>query len=73
MRDYLQVTEEHFDRAAKAAHFAAQHPAATGRDDSHGVFGDLTQVGELPDLAASCGSVKVRTTYISYARQDSNL
>jgi len=60
-RHYLQVTEEHFERAAqKAAHLAqkaAQHTAAQSSNEKNVTPQDGPENADLPCVAAQCNSV----------------
>jgi integrase len=58
---YLQVTDEHYERAAQnaahLAHFAAQYPAALSGMERNVTIEDGPKNAVLPLIAASCGSV----------------
>jgi len=58
-KHYLQLTDEHFDRAVAdldAAQNAAQQPVESPRNDSQASGGDSQEVSELQTVATNCES-----------------
>ncbi len=59
MKNYLQVTAEHFEKATqKATHFPAQYPTATGCTDSQAEPSQEQKPPFLQDYAKPCDSMQ---------------